>query len=855
MPGTPNVSWGAEAFLDTMMVNGTAFPTVTLDPKKYRFRILNAAHDRFLNLQLYLADSTVPVPSGCPGSGCVANTEVKMTTDPASNPDGREGGVPDPATKGPAMIQIGNEGGFLPAPVVLPNEPITWNYDPTTFNFGNVNGGTLIMGPAERADVIIDFAKFAGRTLILYNDAPTAFPALVPQYNYYTGAPDRTDIGGIAGTPVGMGPNIRTVMQIKVSGSGGIATPDDYDAATLAKLKAAFASTTTTSGAFAQGQDPIIVGQATYGTNAAVGNSAYNKTFPETWPNWGISRISDTSISFQKTDGTKVGNFPMKPKAIHDEMGASFDDYGRMAAKLGLEVPFVNAAIATFILQNYVDPSTENVKSGETQLWKITHNGVDTHPIHFHLFDVQVINRIGWDGLIRLPHPNELGWKETLRISPLEDTVVAFKAIAPIVPFPLPNNNRPLNPAFPTGTGSEEGFSQVDIETGGPLVPTTKNIMADFYHEYAWHCHILSHEENDMMRPIVMRVPDAVPAAPTGLTATVVAPVLPVTVGNTVQLSWTPAAVVEPNNPTGFRILRTGTGGAVEIATVYPHTTTYITDTLISSGGSYNYSVIAYNAFGDSSAATATPSPLTMGSWGTATGVTITPSQPFAIVGTGAGVTITASGAGSTVRYQYQFLLNGIVVQDYSTVSTWRLPASTPLGNHVITVNVRTSTTSATADATSTLNYPVVSSGELLYAAMGNGAWKWDGTAWSQLNPTDPTQMAASGLTLYVAGVAGFPGVWKWDGAWSRLNPVDPTIMVTSDTTLYVAGVAGFPGVWKWAGATWSHIGSVDPTKMVVSSSTLYVSGMTGYPGIWRWAGAAWSQPNTTDPTIMVSGF
>ena len=56
---------------------------------------------------------------------------------------------------------------------------------------------------------------------------------------------------------------------------------------------------------------------------------------------------------------------------------------------------------------------------GETQLWKITHNGVDTHFIHFHLFNVQVINRVGWDGAIRPPDPNELGWKDTVRMNPL----------------------------------------------------------------------------------------------------------------------------------------------------------------------------------------------------------------------------------------------------------------------------------------------------------------------------------------------------------------------------------------------------------------------------------------------------
>ena len=59
MPGTPNVSWGAEAFLDTMMVNGTVYPTLTVEPQTYRFRILNAAHDRFLNLQLYKASPIV----------------------------------------------------------------------------------------------------------------------------------------------------------------------------------------------------------------------------------------------------------------------------------------------------------------------------------------------------------------------------------------------------------------------------------------------------------------------------------------------------------------------------------------------------------------------------------------------------------------------------------------------------------------------------------------------------------------------------------------------------------------------------------------------------------------------------
>jgi len=495
-PGTPNPSWGAEAFMDTPLINGTAYPRLVVQPKAYRFRILNAAHDRFWNLQLYVADPAQVFAGGL--------TEVKMVpadvtpgfpeTWPA---DGREGGVPDPATRGPAMIQIGTEGGFLPAPVLLPNQPINWNTDPTTFTAGlvlqqNEGGGTLFLGPAERADIIVDFSNFAGKTLILYNDAPAPWPALDPHYDYYTGAPDNRSMGGADTTPAGYGPNTRTIMQIRVSGSGGTAPPDDYDTDAFNALKAAFKGP---AGVFATGQEPIIVGQSAY-------NDAYGMTFPATWPNWGISRITDTSISFMRPDGTIVSNYPMKFKAIQDEMGETFDEYGRMSAKLGLELTDTPAGVLNFALQNFVDPPTELVARDQVQIWKITQNGVDTHPVHFHFFEVQVLNRVGWDGFIYLPDPNEIGWKDTVRISPLEDTIVAIRPARMFFPFNVPESIRPLNPAFPMG--STVGFSNIDPQTGQPLTTSTVNYMHNFGHEYLWHCHILSHEEADMMRPIVL---------------------------------------------------------------------------------------------------------------------------------------------------------------------------------------------------------------------------------------------------------------------------------------------------------------------------------------------------------------
>jgi FtsP/CotA-like multicopper oxidase with cupredoxin domain len=92
-PGTPNPSLVPEAFMDTPVINGTAYPVLPVKATAYRFRILNASNDRTLNLQLYYADPTLQ--PGQPGYG----KEVKMV--PATyNPsypstwptDGRDGG-------------------------------------------------------------------------------------------------------------------------------------------------------------------------------------------------------------------------------------------------------------------------------------------------------------------------------------------------------------------------------------------------------------------------------------------------------------------------------------------------------------------------------------------------------------------------------------------------------------------------------------------------------------------------------------------------------------------------------------------------------------------------------------------
>ena len=229
---------------------------------------------------------------------------------------------------------------------------------------------------------------------------------------------------------------------------------------------------------------------------------------------------------------------------IQDEMGEAFElEYGRMSGFLGVETPNAQAGLQNMILHGYTFPPDEILDGIElppgvevtpiasaddgTQIWKFTHNGVDTHPIHFHLYDVQLLNRVGWDGIVRKPEANELGWKDTVRISPLEDTIVAMRPIVPHIPEAwggLPNSIRLLDPSMPEGMYLHGANTTQREAMGLPIVAFNPdgepvdiiNHFVNFGWEYVYHCHILSHEEMDMMHAQVVGV---APKAPTFVSA------------------------------------------------------------------------------------------------------------------------------------------------------------------------------------------------------------------------------------------------------------------------------------------------------------------------------------------------
>jgi spore coat protein A, manganese oxidase len=394
-----------EAFFDTIVINGGLYPKVSVPPKRMRFRLLNGSQARFYHLNLYAED--------------------------ASNP-----GEAKVGSSGPIMYQVGTEGGFLPAVAIHDNKqpiPLVNPNDPTmAVADGPFN---LLLAPAERADVIVDFNGVpAGSSFILYNDAPAPFPGGDSRNDYFTGDADQTSTGGAKTTALGRGPNTRTLLRIVVTAGSGdtVATP-----AWLAQINVQLKTN------FLTGNQPGLL---------------FNNGDPSV-PAFPFNGVASRMLTLNE----------------------DFDEFGRLIQTMGTfdQNGSNNQGRPTWGLP-YMADSTENPKAGSTEVWQIMNLTGDTHPIHFHLVNVQLIQRRAFTGdpgnwsyagEPMPPEPNEIGWKDTVRMNPGEITTVIMQFNLPELPTAAMRN-------------------AVSLRTGGK--------------EYVWHCHILEHEEHDMMRPLIV---------------------------------------------------------------------------------------------------------------------------------------------------------------------------------------------------------------------------------------------------------------------------------------------------------------------------------------------------------------
>ncbi len=433
----PDPSCVPEFFGDTALVNGTVYPQATVEARRYRLRLLNATNARFLNLQLYEDDGS---PNG-------------ITLDSSGRPKNKP--FINAATGDPSFLQIGTEGGFLSRPAKVPSDVPFGFVVPPDPNTGQTDPSkvlkSLLVAPAERPDVLVDFSGYAGKKVILYGDAPAPFPSGDDRNDYFPGWNVGSGVNGI-GNPVngttrnGFGPNSRVLMRFKVVPASGPTDPP-------------LAIDTTTD--LTPGIDPFLTP-------------------------WGVTTPPPTPSRF------------LSLNEYHDEYGRLIQILGNSAAPFGSPYDGVASYLDTPPGRN-VGATSENVQHGQTEVWEIFNTTGDVHPMHFHLVNVQIVNRQLFDmgsfplfvpaGPVIPPDPNELGWKETVPMYPGTVTRVIMR-------FDLPKivDSR----GVPVTT---KGLPGIQLAINGGQPPASPRTGGN---EYVWHCHILEHEEHDMMHALVV---------------------------------------------------------------------------------------------------------------------------------------------------------------------------------------------------------------------------------------------------------------------------------------------------------------------------------------------------------------
>jgi FtsP/CotA-like multicopper oxidase with cupredoxin domain len=315
--------WNPEFFGNMIMVNGNTWPFQTVEQVRYRFRFLNGCQSRFLILDF----NQIP---------------------------------------GVEVWQIGNEGGFLAAPV----------------NITAGHGNRLLLGLAERADVIVDFTN-------------------VPAGNYVLGnvGPDEPFGGGVPGVdfPVADPATTGQVLEFRV------VPPVAPDPTTPPQFLALPAIT------------PLPAATVT------------------------------------------------RPLALLEQMSGDFDD-APAEAHLGTISGDPNVAPGVWIHQMWESPVTENPAVGATEVWELYNATADAHPMHIHEIVFEVMNR------------------QNILLNELTGQVMVDPVSSPLPPEPW-----------------ETGFKDTVIAYPGQVIRL--KVQFNTPGQYVWHCHIVEHEDNEMMRP------------------------------------------------------------------------------------------------------------------------------------------------------------------------------------------------------------------------------------------------------------------------------------------------------------------------------------------------------------------
>ena len=366
--------------------------------------------------------------------------------------------LPMPGGGNIPLYVIGNDGGYLDAPVAV---------------------NKLTMMPGERYEVIIDFGGVPNTNLVLKNTGRTPFPKGAP--------PQGATLGKIVQFRVGVVP------------AGGDAS---YDPALGNPLRTnpMVRLTNPATGTLAAGVTPAVTRELTLNEVLAPASTAIDPVTGVTtnYPGGPLEIL----VNNTKWDGTS-SDTTMFPEGIRPD--------------------FTPVTLPGSTITEYY---SERPEEGTTEVWELVNLTADAHPIHTHLTDFQILNRQNFDtnkynaaynaafpgglyipaygpplnyntgnplalggnpavtpflqGPVQPPGAYETGWKDTVIAPPGQVTRIVVRY--------SPNDS-------PVVSGNSAPF---------PFNPKALD------HGYVWHCHIIDHEDNEMMRPLQVQ-PD--PAA------------------------------------------------------------------------------------------------------------------------------------------------------------------------------------------------------------------------------------------------------------------------------------------------------------------------------------------------------
>ncbi len=377
-------TWNPEAFFDTTVVNGNTFPKFTVAPERYRLRLLNACDSRTVNLAFKL--------------GSLNGTDLPF-------------------------FVIGSDQGLLPHVVLMrtgfstvlqPGKPV--KAETPAFN----PLAALLMGPAERYDVIVDFGGLADGTEVYIVNSGPDFPYGGFDEDGFEPA-DEDTVGQI----------MKFVVDSSLKKGPTDLSTSPYDLILSSAPRRRLLP------------PPVLV----------------SKQPPP--PKGPTPKTLVRDLSVFEFDSNVCVNPPSPDdpcnitvvecnEGIIDPLtGFSSLTYGPTVSRLGHDG---RLGPGKLVSQRWSDPINQNPPLGATEIWEFWNWTEDGHPLHVHLVGYRILGRYDMSGKqISGPYPFETG---------LKDTVVAL-----------------------------------------PGIVTRIELSFDIAGLYVWHCHILSHEDNDMMIP------------------------------------------------------------------------------------------------------------------------------------------------------------------------------------------------------------------------------------------------------------------------------------------------------------------------------------------------------------------